>query len=125
MNFIKKAGLFILMAGVSGLSYAGEHEHQHHSLSVKPQSDYVKEYAEINDAMHKGMSFESTGNPDEDFVRGMIAHHKGALEMAKVQLKYGKDQELIQLSKDIISAQKEEIAFMEMWLETQRIINKK
>jgi uncharacterized protein (DUF305 family) len=47
----------------------------------------------------------------------MIPHHQGAVEMAKVELKYGKDAKLRKLAKDIIAAQEKEIAFMKQWLE--------
>jgi uncharacterized protein (DUF305 family) len=56
-----------------------------------------------------------TGNADKDFVAHMIPHHQGAVDMAEVELKYGKDPELKRLAKNIIKAQKEEIAFMQRW----------
>lgn len=56
-----------------------------------------------------------TGNADEDFVSHMIAHHQGAVDMAEVELKYGKDPQLKRLAKGIISSQKKEIAFMKQW----------
>ncbi|MCG7403593.1 MULTISPECIES: DUF305 domain-containing protein [Caballeronia] len=68
--------------------------------------------------MMSGMSsIEYTGDADRDFVAHMIPHHQGAVEMAKVQLKYGKDAKLRKLAKDIIAAQNKEIAFMKQWLE--------
>ena len=68
--------------------------------------------------MMSGMSgVEYTGDADRDFVAHMIPHHQGAVEMAKVELKYGKDAKLRKLAKDIIAAQDKEIAFMKQWLE--------
>jgi uncharacterized protein (DUF305 family) len=49
----------------------------------------------------------------------MIPHHQGAIDMAKVVLKYGKDPEMKKLAEDIIKAQDTEIAFMKGWLAKQ------
>ena len=56
-----------------------------------------------------------TGDADKDFVAHMIPHHQGAVEMAQVELKYGKDPELKRLARNIIKAQHDEIAFMQRW----------
>lgn len=67
-------------------------------------------------AMQHDMASANTGNPDIDFASGMLAHHQGAVAMAKVELEYGQDPEMRALAKDIIAAQQSEIAQMEAWL---------
>lgn len=76
----------------------------------------VKEYVAAMNVMHKNMMIAYSGDADVDFVRGMIPHHQGAVDMAKIQLKYGKSEELRALAKRIILAQEEEIGFMQSWL---------
>ncbi|MCU0905518.1 MAG: DUF305 domain-containing protein [Tabrizicola sp.] len=73
-------------------------------------------FMDANDRMHKGMAIEFTGNADVDFIRGMIPHHQGAVEMAKIVLEHGKDPEVRKLAEAIIAAQEAEIKWMEEWL---------
>lgn len=80
---------------------------------------YAIEYEKANAEMHKGMNIQYTLNPDVDFVKGMIAHHQGAVEMAKIQLKYGKDPEMLTFAQSIIDAQNQEIDKMKEWLQRQ------
>ena len=62
------------------------------------------------------MDIEYSGNPDVDFVRGMIPHHQGAIDMAKTVLAFGKDPAIRKLAEDVIKAQENEVAFMREWL---------
>jgi uncharacterized protein (DUF305 family) len=75
-----------------------------------------KAFAQANATMHEGMDITFTGNTDVDFVRGMIAHHQGAIDMAKIELEYGKDPDLRKLAEGIILAQEAEIKTMKDWL---------
>ena len=74
-------------------------------------------YAETRDRMHKDMDIEYTGNPDTDFANSMIAHHEGAINMAKVELQYGQDPELRKMAEQIITAQESEIQKIKNWLD--------
>jgi uncharacterized protein (DUF305 family) len=56
-----------------------------------------------------------TGNTDQDFVAGMLPRHRGAVDMARVELHYGKDPEMRQLARGIIAAQDKEISQMQAW----------
>jgi hypothetical protein len=75
-----------------------------------------KAFEAANEKMHKDMTMSFTGDTDVDFVTGMIPHHQGAIDMAKVELQYGKDPEIRKLAEDVIKAQESEIAFMNAWL---------
>jgi uncharacterized protein (DUF305 family) len=73
-------------------------------------------FMEANARMHTGMAIEYTGNADVDFIRGMIPHHQGAVDMAKIVLEHGTDPEVRKLAEGIIAAQEAEIAWMQEWL---------
>jgi uncharacterized protein (DUF305 family) len=73
-------------------------------------------FMEANDRMHQGMAIEFTGKADVDFIRGMIPHHQGAVEMARIVIEHGSDPEVRKLAEAVIAAQEAEIKWMEEWL---------
>ncbi|EGB2811953.1 DUF305 domain-containing protein [Salmonella enterica] len=50
----------------------------------------------------------------------LTAHHQGAINMAKTQLKYSKDPEMRKLAEDIIRAQQPEIDQMQTRLKEHK-----
>ena len=76
----------------------------------------TKAFKETHMKMMKDMHITYSGNPDADFVRGMIPHHQGAIDMAKVQLQHGKDAQIRKMAAKIIKDQEREIAQMQAWL---------
>jgi len=91
------------------------------AAAQQPGPSREKTFAELMNAamlqMHHGMTAEPpTSDPDHAFVRMMIPHHQGAVDMSKALLLYGKDRELQQLAKSIIAGQQSEIQLMYLWL---------
>jgi uncharacterized protein (DUF305 family) len=70
---------------------------------------------QMNKDMMQGMMHK---DPDVAFVCGMIAHHMGAIDMSKVELKYGKNAWAKEMAQKVIDAQTREIADMNEWLKT-------
>lgn len=62
--------------------------------------------------MHREMAVATSGNADRDFAAMMIPHHRGAIEMAELQLLHGSDERLRRLAQGIIVEQSQEIAAM-------------
>lgn len=98
-------------------------DHAHHMASHEAMSSTsgdeapsTQAFKRANMTMHEKMAIDFTGNADVDFVRGMIAHHQGAVDMAKVELQYGQSPEMKSLAQQIVSSQEHEIQQMQQWL---------
>ena len=108
---------FLFVApGFAQNSHQGHGSHGNHGASTSAASPATKAYEAANEKMHKDMAIKFTGDADKDFLRGMIPHHQGAIDMAKVVLRYGKDPKIKALAEKIIKEQEAEIADMKAML---------
>ena len=67
----------------------------------------------MNDMMGKMSAMKMKGNTDHDFAHMMLEHHKGAVAMADIELRDGKDATMKQLAEKIKADQQKEIGEME------------
>ena len=84
------------------------------------QPNFYSEMSQVNAQMHTAMDVAPSGDVDRDFIRMMIPHHQGAVDMALVLLKYGHDTRLKRLAQSIVVEQAQEIAYMRSLLDTPR-----
>ena len=117
---MKKLMTFITLSAVAISNYAqaNEQPHQAHmNMPMSTDSAMQQELMQGMSQMHQDMMAAAQyKDPDVAFAAGMLPHHIGAVKMAEVELKYGKDPEMRKLAEDIINAQQAEIEQMQKWL---------
>lgn len=121
MTLAKKIVLLLMAAGMLLAVFlesvpAQSEEMKHDMAAMGAEGPSTDGYKAAMDKMHTDMMIEYSGNADVDFVRGMIPHHQGAIDMAKVELANGKDPEIRKLAEGVIAAQEAEIKQMQAWL---------
>ena len=123
MTLAKKIVLLLMAAGMllavfleSVPAQSEEMKHDMSKMAMGVQSPATVGYEAAMKKMHKDMAIRYTGNADVDFVRGMIPHHRGAIDMAKVVIAHGKDPEIRKLAEGVVTAQEAEIKQMQDWL---------
>ena len=83
------------------------------AMDMKHSTDMKSMMSDMNDKM---TAMKPTGNTDVDFAMMMRVHHQSAVTMAEAELQNGKDPQMRAMAKDIIRAQKKEIAVFDKYL---------
>ncbi len=113
--------LFCAFSVSNNLAVFAQHSHQENQMPTQPAGTQEKSFEQLMDdammTMDSGMkAVRMTGDPDHDFAVMMIPHHQGAIDMAKAELRYGKDPVLRRLAQEIIVTQEQEIQVMRVRL---------
>ena len=116
-HLLATSALALLLVGPAMAQDTHDH-HQGHAAATDASTDnpVAKAYEEANRKMHEDMAIDYSGDADVDFVRSMIPHHQGAIDMAKVVLEHGKVPAVRKLAEQVVKAQEGEIAMMKKWL---------
>ena len=70
----------------------------------------------LKDMNDKMASMSMSGNQDVDFAMMMRIHHQGAIDMAKAELKAGREPKMRKMAEEIVAAQTKEIAQIDKFL---------
>lgn len=117
------ATMFTLAACAQNTSLTNSQVHKAHGHQA--QYLHTQAYIQSMEAMHQKMEMAAYAeNPDAAFNLGMIPHHQGAIEMAKIELQYGQDATMRALAKKIIATQQPEIHQMNQWLDNHSQLRK-
>jgi Domain of unknown function (DUF305) len=128
-SFVRKRAISIAttsLVAATSFALAEDSTRAYHVRGTKPiqyvadRPDYSIEQSFLSEndaAMNKmmaDMTIKPTGDVDRDFVAMMVPHHQGAIDMARAELKYGRNEQLRRLSQEIIVTQQQEIAAMRL-----------
>ncbi len=85
-----------------------------------PPSPAARAYMDAVIETHRSLALPYTNDADKDFTTVLEAHDKGALTIADIVVKYGKDPEMRRLAEAVIESRKHEIALMQAWRAKQQ-----
>jgi uncharacterized protein (DUF305 family) len=111
MNLNRSMGLVVLvrsavlLASVAAASEVGP--------VTEPERSFLASTQTSMRTMMASMKGAPQGDVDQDFIGQMIPHHQGAIDMAKAELRYGRNEQLRRIAQEIIVEQLAEIAVMQ------------
>lgn len=84
--------------------------------AATPAQGFLAANAAVMGRMMKAMEGRAEGDVDADFLRLMEPHHQAGIEMAELELRYGRNEQLRRIAQEIIVEQQQEIAAMRLAL---------
>ena len=94
--------------------FAHEVHPQAEQAAPSDESAFLAENEAAMTRMMSAMEAKPSGDIDRDFVAMMAPHHQGGIDMAVLELRYGKNEQLRRLAQEIIVSQTQEIAAMKL-----------
>jgi hypothetical protein len=108
-------GARVLLAfAVPPLVFAQEAHPPAQAAVAADEGPCLKENEAAMTKMMNDMTARPTGDIDRDFVAMMAPHHQGAIDMAVIELRYGRNEQLRRIAQEIIVDQMQEIAAMKL-----------
>jgi uncharacterized protein (DUF305 family) len=100
------------------------------AVATAQMTPYAARFMQAMDTSMKKMDRDMAAAPmdgdiDHDFATMMMPHHQGAIDMAKAELRYGKDPVMRRLAQEILVDQQSEIDAMQLWLTKKTVDNVK
>ena len=107
--------LFVFFASPLVLAHEAHHEPAPPAAAATAdEQSFLKENDAAMTKMMNDMAVKPSGDIDRDFVAMMSPHHQGAIDMAVIELRYGKNEQLRRIAQEIIVDQMQEIAAMKL-----------
>ncbi len=88
------------------------------AISASSDAVFIAQMTAAMTRMMSDMNVSPSGNVDVDFVAEMTPHHRGAIDMAVAELRYGTNQQLRRIAQEIIITQRDEIVAMRLALKS-------
>jgi hypothetical protein len=111
-------GVRLLVAFAAPPLVSAVFAHEAHSpaqhAATSEESAFLAENETAMTRMMSAMEAKPSGDIDRDFVAMMAPHHQGAIDMAVLELRYGKNEQLRRIAQEIIVSQMQEIAAMKL-----------
>ena len=135
LTLTQKSGRYVTVAALAVLSFAAQAQssampHAMPKAGEMPAQSGMSApgmdmKSMMTDMQDKMMAMKATGNVDTDFAAMMRIHHQAAITMAEAELQNGKDPQMRVMAKDIIRAQKKEIAVFDKFLAKRGVADMK
>ncbi|MGX1351170.1 uncharacterized protein (DUF305 family) [Bradyrhizobium elkanii] len=103
-----------LLAFAAAAAFAHDDHHPAQSAQTAEESAFLAENDAAMTKMMNDMAAKPSGDIDRDFVAMMAPHHQGAIDMAVIELRYGKNEQLRRIAQEIIVEQRQEIDAMKL-----------